>query len=133
VCLAGELGTGKTCLAQGIARGLGVPEDVYVTSPSFAVINEYLGRLPLFHVDLYRIEDPAELEGIGFEEIVYGDAVVVIEWADKFVDVLPEERLEIFLSFLDNDSRAITLTPLGPRARELAEQYLTAAHEPHVA
>lgn len=129
VCLIGELGTGKTCLAQGIAAGLEVPQDVYVTSPSFAVVNEYPGRLVLFHVDLYRLEDPAELDGIGFEDILCGDGVVVIEWADKFVEALPKERLEIRLAFLDDEHRAVTLVACGRKADTLLERCRKAIHE----
>ena len=81
IALSGELGSGKTCLAQGIARGLKVPEDLYVTSPSYTLVNEYPGRLRLFHVDLYRIENIAEIDEIGLDEIMGCDDVTVIEWA----------------------------------------------------
>ena len=90
LCLAGDLGAGKTLFAQGFARGLGVTEEV--TSPTFNLMNLYRGRLPLVHFDLYRLEREEELETIGFYE--YADApegVVLIEWADKFPDAMPEE------------------------------------------
>ena len=94
LCLAGDLGAGKTLFAQGFARGLGVAEEV--TSPTFNLMNLYRGRLPLVHFDLYRLEREEELETIGFYE--YADAaegVVLIEWADKFPDAMPEDRVSL--------------------------------------
>jgi tRNA threonylcarbamoyladenosine biosynthesis protein TsaE len=81
ICLIGELGAGKTSFAQGVARGLGV--EGQVRSPSFTLIHEYYGRLPLYHLDLYRLNDPSELEDLGYEEYFYGDGVALVEWADR--------------------------------------------------
>ncbi|PKM82821.1 MAG: tRNA (adenosine(37)-N6)-threonylcarbamoyltransferase complex ATPase subunit type 1 TsaE, partial [Firmicutes bacterium HGW-Firmicutes-13] len=91
--LFGELGTGKTVFTRGIARGLKV-ED-YVTSPTFTLINEYSGSLPLFHFDVYRLDDPEELLELGYEEYFYGEGITVIEWAEKIEDYLPPGYLAV--------------------------------------
>lgn len=93
IALNGELGAGKTALAKGIARGLGVQNGVI--SPSYVLMNIYPGRLTLYHFDFYRLENEEELLELGLEEYFYGDGVVVVEWADKFPGILPGERLEI--------------------------------------
>jgi tRNA threonylcarbamoyladenosine biosynthesis protein TsaE len=108
VALAGELGTGKTTLVRGIAAGMGL-EDGEVTSPSFTLINEYEGPLPLFHIDLYRLEDEKELLNIDLEEYMSGDGVVVIEWADRIPYAVPHESLWITLRYLDLENREIVL------------------------
>jgi tRNA threonylcarbamoyladenosine biosynthesis protein TsaE len=97
VTLDGQLGSGKTCLTQGIARGLGVPKDFYVTSPSYSFMNEYPGRLGLLHVDLYRVKDAAELEDLGVDQMMEADGVTVIEWAEKMVGNLPDQRLSVLI------------------------------------
>jgi len=122
--LSGELGSGKTCLTQGIARGLQVPEDLYVTSPSYTLVNEYPGRLRLFHVDLYRIGNVVELDEIGLDEIIGGDDVTVIEWAEKIIDVLPKERLFISISIVDDQTRNLHLTGCGQGAVDLIKRCL---------
>jgi len=110
VCLNGDLGAGKTHLAQGIAAGVGVSEPV--TSPTFALINEYEGRLLLAHFDFYRLERADELDDIGFDEYLDGVRVVVIEWADRFPERLPVRRLDIDIS-IGGDRRRI-LRVAGP-------------------
>jgi tRNA threonylcarbamoyladenosine biosynthesis protein TsaE len=122
IALRGELGSGKTCLAQGIARGLGVPEDLYVTSPSYVLINEYPGSLSLFHLDLYRIDDMVQLDDIGIEEIFGSDGVTVIEWAEKMVNLLPKERLDVSISIMDDQTRDLHLIASGQTAIELLEK-----------
>jgi tRNA threonylcarbamoyladenosine biosynthesis protein TsaE len=117
--MTGELGSGKTCLTQGIARGLEVPEDLYVTSPTFALVNEYPGRVGLFHVDLYRIEDLAELEEIGLDDIIVGTHVTVIEWAEKVTKILPQERLSLLIRVVDEQTRDLFLTGGGQTAANL--------------
>ncbi len=124
--LDGELGSGKTCLTRGIAQGLNVPEGLYVTSPSYSLINEYPGRLLLFHVDLYRVQDVGELEELGLDEIMGGDGVAVIEWADRLVGDLPKERLAISMSILDDRTRALQFSAYGPQAVDLVEKCLEA-------
>lgn len=91
VCLVGDLGTGKTAFTKGIAEALGV--SGYITSPTFTFVNEYQGRIPMFHFDVYRIGEPEDLFEIGFEEYLEQDAVVVIEWADMIKDILPSEYI----------------------------------------
>jgi tRNA threonylcarbamoyladenosine biosynthesis protein TsaE len=110
VALTGELGAGKTCLTQGIAKGLGIPEGYYVTSPTFTLINEYPGRIPLYHMDVYRLSDSRELEDMGYEEYFYGDGVVVIEWAEKVDDIIPAEALSIKLEHCNGNKRKIKIS-----------------------
>lgn len=93
VCMYGEMGAGKTAFVQGLARGLGI--DAHITSPTFTIVNEYEGRLPLYHFDVYRISDSDEMYEIGYEEYVYGDGVSVIEWPQLIDDILPEKRYAV--------------------------------------
>jgi tRNA threonylcarbamoyladenosine biosynthesis protein TsaE len=121
VALVGELGSGKTLFSQGLARGLGVPKTFYITSPTFAIINEYPGRVPFYHLDLYRVSGRAELSDLGLEEILYGQGAVAIEWAERLGRDLPAERLEVHLTFLGEEERDITFTAFGDgSARRLA-------------
>lgn len=124
IALSGELGSGKTCLTQGIARGLGVPDDLYVTSPSYTLVNEYPGRLRLFHVDLYRIDNAVELDEIGLDEIIESDHATVIEWAEKMIEALPKERLFVSISIVDDRTRNLHLTGCGQSAVDLIEKCL---------
>ncbi|MCK9275488.1 MAG: tRNA (adenosine(37)-N6)-threonylcarbamoyltransferase complex ATPase subunit type 1 TsaE [Syntrophales bacterium] len=102
IALIGDLGSGKTTLTQGIAKGLAVPEEYYVTSPSFTLINEYPGRVPLYHFDAYRLTDFRDMEAMGYEEYFYGSGVVVIEWAEKVYELLPEPTLYLYIANLNN-------------------------------
>ncbi|MCR4625348.1 MAG: tRNA (adenosine(37)-N6)-threonylcarbamoyltransferase complex ATPase subunit type 1 TsaE [Lachnospiraceae bacterium] len=96
ICLDGDLGTGKTVIAKGIALGLGITEPV--SSPTFTVVKEYHeGRLPLYHFDVYRIEDPAEMEEIGYEEYFFGNGVTVVEWADMINELIPADAVRVRL------------------------------------
>jgi tRNA threonylcarbamoyladenosine biosynthesis protein TsaE len=122
IALSGELGSGKTCLTQGIARGLQVPENLYVTSPSYTLINEYPGRLRLFHADLYRIGNVVELDEIGLDEIMGCDGVTVIEWAEKMIELLPKERLFISISIVDHQTRRFDFKGCGQGAVDLIEK-----------
>jgi len=119
VALIGALGAGKTTFVQGVARGIGVPADRHVASPTFALVNEHPGRVPLVHADLYRIEREAELDELGLIEAL-DRAAVVVEWLDRFPDVAPGDHLELHLARGENDLRTLTLTPHGPRAAALA-------------
>lgn len=94
-CLSGDLGVGKTVFTKGFAKGLGITG--HVTSPTFAIVNEYEGRLPLYHFDVYRIGDIEEMDEVGFEEYVMGDGVSLIEWANLIEEILPENRTEVII------------------------------------
>lgn len=95
-CLIGDLGVGKTLFSQGFAKGLGIEDNV--NSPTFTIVQEYEdGRLPLYHFDVYRIADPEEMEEVGFHDMVYGDGVCLIEWADMIADILPEHYKRILI------------------------------------
>jgi tRNA threonylcarbamoyladenosine biosynthesis protein TsaE len=120
VCLYGDLGAGKTNFTYGIAQGLEV-RDQYITSPTYTFVNEYEGRVPLYHIDLYRLEEPDELENIGFEEYLESDGVTVIEWADRAEDELPVERLSVYLSAVDEKSRELGFLAEGERYEKLVE------------
>lgn len=113
VALIGDLGSGKTCLAQGIARGLGVPESVPVTSPTFTLINPYMGRLPLYHLDLYRVSDFEELEVLGVRDLFGPGNVTVIEWADRFEEALPGTMLKVVFSMVGADTRRVEIESVG--------------------
>ena len=107
VALYGELGAGKTCFLQGLARGLGVTGDV--TSPTFVLVNQYRGRLPIYHLDAYRTGSLTELVDLGLEEMLHGDGVTVIEWADKLLPLLPARTIHVHLSGLGDEPREITI------------------------
>jgi tRNA threonylcarbamoyladenosine biosynthesis protein TsaE len=124
IALSGELGSGKTCLTQGIAKGLGVPEHLHVTSPTYVLVNEYPGSLRLFHLDLYRIDNVAQLDDVGIDDILGSDDVAVIEWAEKMVDMLPEERLFVTISIIDDETRDFHITASGQSAVDLIERCL---------
>ncbi len=112
IALTGELGSGKTILTKGIARGMGIKGDP-VRSPSFVLIKEYPGKVPLFHFDLYRLKKPEELNTIGYEEYFSGKGVVVIEWVERVKNLLPEEYLKIKISFLKENERKFSLMAKG--------------------
>ncbi len=116
LCLFGDLGSGKTKLTQGIASGLSVPAGYAVTSPTFTYVNEYPGRLPLFHIDLYRITSPEELLDLGWEEYMGADAVVAVEWAERAGDWLPERRIDVAITITDQDERKFDITFAGEHA-----------------
>jgi tRNA threonylcarbamoyladenosine biosynthesis protein TsaE len=120
--LCGELGTGKTHLVKGLAKGLGVDKRYYVTSPSFTIINEYPGTISLNHIDLYRLEDSDQWEDLGYEEYFYGDGVTVIEWAEKILPLLPENRLMVEIHHLDGDRRKFRITGFGHPCRQIVTE-----------
>jgi tRNA threonylcarbamoyladenosine biosynthesis protein TsaE len=111
--LSGDLGSGKTAFVQGLAAGLEVPGEYYITSPTFTLINEYPGRFPLFHIDLYRLDGISDLEDIGLDELLYDQAVIAIEWAEKMSPDLPAEHLTITFEIADDDHRRISLIAYG--------------------
>ena len=118
--LVGALGTGKTCLTQGIAWGLGIKE--YALSPSFVIIRELYGRLPLYHIDLYRLDHIEEIVELGLDDYLYGSGVCVVEWAEKGLSVLPTEHLLIQISYLSDSERSFQLKPSGKRYLEILAQ-----------
>jgi len=122
LALFGNLGSGKTTLVKGIAKGLRVKSRI-VNSPSFVLLKEYGGRLPLYHFDFYRIEKPEETYGIGLEEFLFGKGVCVIEWADRIRRILPKQYLRLNLKFLDKDRRKISMNGFGSRYKELVKKY----------
>ena len=119
IALTGDLGAGKTCLSQGVARGLGIPEEVPVPSPTFTLINPYDARLPLYHVDFYRLGDAEELEVLGFRDLFKPGVVSCIEWADRFPDVFPEEYLTVSLAFLSPSERKVVFEAVGEGENEV--------------
>jgi tRNA threonylcarbamoyladenosine biosynthesis protein TsaE len=120
ILLIGPLGVGKTCLVQGLAQGLEVYD--YVSSPTFTLIREHRGRLPLYHIDFFRLQGEEEALGLGLEEYLEGEGVCAVEWADRALAVLPPEHLRIRLDFGDGEERALHLEAHGPRYRALLEE-----------
>jgi tRNA threonylcarbamoyladenosine biosynthesis protein TsaE len=129
ICLEGDLGTGKTCLAQGVGQGLGV--GVPVTSPTFTLIAEYQPPPPaptFYHIDLYRLDPPVEeAMALGLEDYLLGEGVCLIEWADRILSLLPEERLWIRLRHLDVSKRGMLMQASGERSRELLHAFRQSA------
>ena len=113
LALTGELGSGKTAFVQGLASGLEVPQEYYITSPSFTLINEYPGRMRLFHVDLYRLENYTDMEETGLYDILEGDGVVAVEWAEKLPENLLSTYIAIGFSIIDDETRNINLIAYG--------------------
>ena len=122
ICLNGELGTGKTVFTKGFADALEIDETV--TSPTFSIIKEYLsGQMPLYHMDMYRLE--RNIKSTGILDYFDRDGIVIIEWADMIKDYLPEERLDIYFKALDEDTRIIKLEPHGTKYEDLCEDILS--------
>lgn len=126
ITLDGELGTGKTVMVKGAAKGLGITE--IVRSPTFTIMMVYRGRLPLYHFDFYRLEDKIELDSLDLDEYLEGQGVVFIEWGEKFADCLPPERMVIRLSYSREDmsstERVIAFYPQGRAACDLLDKLL---------
>jgi len=108
VGLIGELGAGKSVFTRGILHGLGIT-DTYIASPTFTLINVYRGKLPVYHFDVYRLEDPDELDGIGYEEFFFGDGVTIVEWADKVQNHLPKKYIKVSLKVLSANGRLLNI------------------------
>ncbi|WP_080848781.1 tRNA (adenosine(37)-N6)-threonylcarbamoyltransferase complex ATPase subunit type 1 TsaE [Cytobacillus gottheilii] len=121
IALEGDLGAGKTTFTKGLAVGLGITKTV--SSPTFTIIKEYRGRLPLYHMDVYRVQD--SFEDLGFDEYFYGDGVTVVEWAHLIKDQLPEELLTIYLYHSGEEERRIEFSPSGKRYEVLCKELLT--------
>jgi len=127
IALNGDLGAGKTQFAQGVARGLAVPEEYRVTSPTYTLLNIFPGRLPLYHFDLYRLEGSSEVAELGFDEYFYGPGACLVEWAERLGAEEPVDSLVITFRYLDEERRQLRFTAQGKRSAELLRQL--AAHE----
>ena len=123
ICLTGDLGTGKTHISKGIAEGLKITE--HITSPTFNIVNEYhSGRITLYHFDVYRVNDPDEIEAIGFDEYIFGDGVSLIEWANYIEELIPEEYIHIKIEKLPDmgeNFRKISINGYGDRYNYIKE------------
>jgi tRNA threonylcarbamoyladenosine biosynthesis protein TsaE len=117
--LYGELGAGKTALTQGVARGLGVPPEARVASPTFTLVHEHAGRVPLYHLDLYRTEDPSELDELGLDHYLYGEGVAVIEWPERLGGREPPHYVAVTLVRSGLSDRRLTIAGTGARGCEL--------------
>ena len=113
VALYGDLGSGKTTFTKGIGKGLGVKNPVRINSPTFVLIKEYKGRIPLYHLDLYRLNDLKEIENLAIEEYIYGDGVTVIEWAEKMECLLPEKHMSVRLKTKGDNKREVLIENPG--------------------
>jgi tRNA threonylcarbamoyladenosine biosynthesis protein TsaE len=118
--LVGGLGVGKTCLTQGIAWGLGIKE--YAASPSFVLVRELHGRLPLYHIDFYRLDNLEEIAELGLDDYLYGKGVCVLEWAEKGLSLLPAESLLIEMGYLSDTERSLKFKPGGKRYEKIVSQ-----------
>ncbi len=132
ILLDGDLGAGKTAFTQGIGRGLGI--DATINSPTFTILKEYQGRLPLYHFDLYRIDDPEEMASLGFDDYFDGDGVCVVEWAERgeepgaaSASPWPGRWLRVSFTRLSPDARALRLSAVGERGRALLASFVAAA------
>jgi tRNA threonylcarbamoyladenosine biosynthesis protein TsaE len=121
IALIGELGAGKTCFVRGVTQGLEVGKEAWIRSPSFTLINEYHGRLPVYHIDLYRVEGRAQLEGLNLREYLYSDGVSLIEWFEHLPSDEVEEFLEVRIAYVDSARRKLTFTPYAERYEKIIE------------
>jgi tRNA threonylcarbamoyladenosine biosynthesis protein TsaE len=124
LALVGSLGAGKTTFVTGLAEGLGVPRETRVQSPTFTLVNEYQGRLPLYHIDLYRIAEAGELDELGLHEYLGGVGCCAVEWFDRFPEVAPAGYLEVGFELLGERGRRLTVTPHGAVAEARAREWL---------
>jgi tRNA threonylcarbamoyladenosine biosynthesis protein TsaE len=109
IALIGDLGAGKTCLTQGIARGVGIASHEIVNSPSYTLINEYAGEIPIYHIDLYRLKHHGEIIDLGLDEFLEGNGICIIEWADRMSNLLPADHIQITMTWVDESARIIEL------------------------
>ncbi|WP_123053320.1 tRNA (adenosine(37)-N6)-threonylcarbamoyltransferase complex ATPase subunit type 1 TsaE [Clostridium sp. JN-1] len=122
ICINGDLGTGKTHFTKGLAKGLNIHDEI--TSPTFNIVNEYEGRLKLYHFDVYRVNDPDEIEAIGFDEYIFSDAVSIIEWSNFIEELIPDEHIYIEIKKIpevDISFRKIIIKHYGNRYNYIKE------------
>ena len=119
--LVGELGTGKTCFVRGLTEGLEVSRKTWIRSPTFTLVNEYQGRLPIYHIDLYRIESTVELEELNLREYLFSNGVSLIEWFEYFPAGEIEDHLEVELAYREGSKRQLTFFPHGARYEDLVK------------
>jgi tRNA threonylcarbamoyladenosine biosynthesis protein TsaE len=119
VALVGELGTGKTQFIKGLAVGVGIGKPTYISSPSFTLINEYKGKIPFYHIDLFRLRAEKEAEDLGLEEYFQSEGITAIEWADRIPSLLPREMLWIQISYTGKNTRSLEIIGKGKRYEEL--------------
>lgn len=124
VALVGGLGAGKTHFVRAVAEGLGVRNPAAVTSPTFVLVQEYRARLPVYHFDAYRLNSVDEFVALGTDEYFHGDGVCLVEWADRVLDALPAERLEVAFRVVSETERELTVTGFGPRYEGLAADWV---------
>ncbi len=120
IAMTGDLGAGKTTMTKSLAKGLDI--DEHITSPTFTIVNEYDGRLKLFHFDVYRIEDIEEMYDLGYEEYFYSGGVCIIEWANLIKEILPEDIINIEISTLDEGKREIVISGKGEKFDHLVKE-----------
>jgi len=109
VALSGNLGSGKTTFTKGIGKGLGVKNSRHINSPTFVLIKEYDGKIPLYHLDLYRLDNIKDIENIGIEEYIYGDGITVIEWSEKIKEILPEKHISVRFNIKGENKREVII------------------------
>jgi tRNA threonylcarbamoyladenosine biosynthesis protein TsaE len=120
ILLVGDLGSGKTCLTQGIARGLSIKE--HALSPTFVIMREMHGRLPLYHMDLYRLDRVEETNDLGLDDYFYGEGLCVVEWAEKAMALMPPDHLLIEINYVSDSERRMFLKPRGQKYEELLKR-----------
>jgi tRNA threonylcarbamoyladenosine biosynthesis protein TsaE len=120
LCLDGDLGAGKTAITQFIAKEFGIKE--YITSPTFNIIKEYEGRLPFYHMDVYRIESEDDMYDLGYDEYIYSEGVTVIEWSENIKGILPDERIDIKIDRIDDNKRIMTIEGSGVVYEKITEE-----------
>ena len=129
VALVGELGAGKTQFIKGLAAGVGIENSAYISSPSFTLIHEYPGKIPFYHIDLFRLGREQEAEELGLEDYFQGRGITAIEWADKIPSLLPEELLFISIAYLDKNIRSVEIAGRGRRYEDLVNQVQSSGFE----
>ncbi len=123
VALVGELGAGKTQLIKGLAAGAGITNPTYISSPSFTLINEYPGKSPFYHIDLFRLSKESEAEELGLEDYIQGKGITAIEWADKIPSFLPKAFLLIRIAYTGRNTRSLEISGKGKRYLNLVDQF----------